>query len=408
MFPLIPPQGTNLPNASLGMVDPQHYLGNLHMIPTQQIPSAEAQLNDTLNRVCELLSSLTEEQRQTNNLLRKLINQDVPSGFKLVKLGSADKPYLRYLIVLDNERSRPRIDCPICNENVEVTTAKRGGCKQQSFCGDYVVCNECSNDALQKILRCPACCKTYSNISVPICEHLAAATETEGHLARKGSGSGCPLCSNKLVKDKCPQNCARKDLADFNIAKTILADKIFVLVKNPEACTDDNDRPCSHYCRCTKHNILFTNRNKGAKCRECTKESSKQRSSPAATTTQQPLTSTKRKRNSNTTPNTSKIKSNTSQPAAKRYCVSPPHPTDLQSDMPFEFLDQPLEQKQEIPIPEESYSYWPFPNISFPNVKELGRKVPTNFDELFERIPYSEGVVELGKRVGIIQEEDEL
>merc|ERR1712137_1245509 len=140
----------------------------------------------------------------------------------------------------------------------EITTTKRGGCKQQSFCGDYIVCNECTNDALSKVLRCPQCCETYSNIPVPLCSHLTAVTNSEGHLARKGSGSGCPICSHKLVKDKCPQDCARKDLPNYNMAKTILSERVFVLVKNPEACsTQEDDRPCSHYCRCTKHNILF-------------------------------------------------------------------------------------------------------------------------------------------------------
>jgi hypothetical protein len=372
------------------------------------------QLDAKLNQVCLLLLQLTDEQRETNTLLRRLINEDNPGSFQILQLSNQDN-YTRFLVVLENDRSRPRMSCPLCNEDVEITTNKKGGCKQQSFCGDYVVCNECTNDALGKVIRCPLCCEAYSNIPVPLCSHLDALIETEGHLARKGSGSGCPVCSGKLVKDKCALDCPRKDLANYHMAKSVLSERVFVLVKNPEACTNENDdRPCSHYCRCTKHNILFTNRNRGARCRECTKESTRER-------------------------NLGKRMRSDSQGAAVG-----PVPTPLTSSDPFPFpplapgsfrdghqsaptanavlqharaqqeMQQQLLRQQMFPehqpSPQEglersfqSYpnssapSHWlPLGGLSFNNVKELGR---VHLDDLLERIPYSEGVKEFGKRV---------
>lgn len=364
---------------------------NHHQVPGPQIvpPTTAETLNNKLQQVCSLLVQLTEEQKQTNVLLRKMLSNETTGGYKLIKLVNQDNS-MRILVVLESDKSRPRLDCPICHEDVEITTAKRGGCKQQSFCGDYIVCNECSNDALQKILRCPNCCESYSNIPVPLCKHLTDASVTEGHLARKGSGSGCPVCANKLVKERCPENCSRKDLPDYNQAKTILSDRIFVLVKNP-SCTEEVDRPCIHYCRCPIHNILFTNRNKGAKCREC-KEGTKP-----------PKITGKRKRARTKSTSTSAV---TQQPAQPRpnFPIQPDnHTTTLQSIPPpplpmgdphdltsVQDLEYPLSLDHPINTP-RNVSDW-----NWLNIKELGKKV--SFDELIDRIPY-EGVIDFGKRV---------
>ena len=428
---------TNLTDLLLSDKEPDYFTNlpaqpAISNTPPYQRTQSE-QFNTKLNQVCGLLLQLTEEQRETNLLLRKLINEDNPGHYKLVQLSNQEK-YVRYLVVLENDRSRPRMNCPICEEDVEITTAKRGGCKQQSFCGDYVVCNECTNDALQKIMRCPACCETYSNIPVPLCSHLAAVADSDAHLARKGSGNGCPVCNSKLVKEKCSHKCPRKELANYNMAKTILSERVFVLVKNPEACSDEEDRPCSHYCRCTKHNILFTNRNKGAKCRECTKESTKQRQ----------LGKRKRKNDTSQSPEPCAL-SVTPPPSApqdvKRFCTPnsyspyvdmPPqsvapqqlHPQQLrqmqavrQQQIQQQLQQQQLQQQmqaaqqqgdpffspEQLHLSQEDMNNFTANNNSWLpnfNVRELGKKV--YLDDLFKltnQIPYSEGVVQFAKRV---------
>ena len=64
-----------------------------------------------------------------------------------------------------------------------------------------------------------------------------------------------------------------------------------------------------------------------------------------------------------------------------------PYPTSLEESLEFAY---PGEQNLH---PGSSQNTW----LSLNNVKELGKRV--HLDDLFDRIPYSEGVMEFGKRV---------
>ena len=136
--------------------------------------------------------------------------------------------------------------------------------------------------------------------------------------------------------------------------------------------------------------FVFTNRNKGAKCRDCTKEANKQRSLG------------KRKRNSTDT-GTGTIQPTMPAKDIKNFTV-PVQDTFVPQiqELPSNMVPPTLQQQFYSPYPnQDPYATVDSMNNSwlprFSNVKELGKKV--HLDDIFERIPYSEGVMEFGKRV---------
>ena len=155
----------------------------------------------------------------------------------------------------DGDTHINEITCKICESGQKLE--KFNWCYTK--CQHLIQCNECSDYQIEKLYRCPNCCKDIIGSFPPFCASTCSRKkQTEGVL--------CQICQNSIRK-----GCSTcKNTFTFKQTRQILRDVVVVLVRNPNSLSKEFLRPCSHYsmCRICSVNICKA-RKKSAICPSC-------------------------------------------------------------------------------------------------------------------------------------------
>ena len=174
---------------------------------------------------------------------------------------------LRKLVILSEEthKHQKHVACIFCN-NPSTIVEHEGN--HRLACKHLEQCTECREYQIEKIFRCPECCKAFLDHVPEHCSETCSRREFT-----QKSTALCGICNSHLQKE-CKM-CKRSQI--FRHVKNSLKKRVFVFVRSPPTVSAHDNRPCSHYALCKYCNKNIARGHKGnSVCKLCRNQGSSQ------------------------------------------------------------------------------------------------------------------------------------